>query len=181
MEQAEFDKFADSVPRTSRRKHSCLGETPEFFAEYKVRDVSQVARVTGSRIARVLDFGAGVGTSVPYLRRHSPDARLTCVDVSEKSLAVGSARYPVDAEFRSFYGRSLPFPDETFDLAFIACVFHHIAPEEHVPLLRELYRVLRLAGSSPCSSTIRSIPSPSVKLNTCSFDEQRHPRLRRGA
>lgn len=171
MEQAEFDKFADEYHALHAANTRVAGETPEFFAEYKVRDVSQVARVTGSRIARVLDFGAGVGTSVPYFRRHFPDARLTCVDVSEKSLAVGSARYPVDAEFRSFDGKSLPFPDGTFDLAFVACVFHHVAPQEHVPLLRELYRVLRAGGIVALFEHNPLNPVTVRAVNTCPFDE----------
>ena len=171
MDQAEFDKFADEYRELHAANTRISGETPEFFAEYKVRDVCQVARSAGRRIARVLDFGAGVGTSVPHFRRYFPDARLTCVDVSEKSLAVGSARYPIDAEFRSFDGKALPFPDETFDLAFAACVFHHIAAEEHVALLRELHRVLRTGGMVAVFEHNPLNPVTVRAVNTCPFDE----------
>jgi len=93
VDQAEFDKFAEEYRALHAANVRVSGESPEFFAEYKVRDVFAVTQAAGSSVARILDFGSGVGTSVPYFRRYFPNARLTCVDVSEKSLAVGSARF----------------------------------------------------------------------------------------
>jgi ubiquinone/menaquinone biosynthesis C-methylase UbiE len=95
----------------------------------------------------ILDFGAGVGTSVPYFRRYFPGCRLTCLDVSRKSLQVGGSRFPDEAEFVHFDGARIPFPNDHFDLVFLACVLHHIPHSEHPGIFRELARVLRPSGS----------------------------------
>ena len=41
-------------------------------------------------------------------------------------------------------GRSLPYPDRSFDVAHASLVLHHLAPDEAVTLLREMGRVARL-------------------------------------
>jgi trans-aconitate methyltransferase len=69
------------------------GESPEFFAEYKVVDAAKLAKRVGlAHPLRVMDFGAGVGNSVPFFRKYLPDARLTCVDVSARSLTAPCCR-----------------------------------------------------------------------------------------
>jgi ubiquinone/menaquinone biosynthesis C-methylase UbiE len=130
------------MPETS----PCLAKVQKYFAEYKVRDLvrSYYASHEYIEAPSVLDFGAGVGTSVPFMRRHMPKAGLTCI--SSKSLEVGRARFGGEAEFVLFNGTRIPFPDGSFDIVFAACVFHHIDHREHVTLLRELLRVLVSGG-----------------------------------
>jgi ubiquinone/menaquinone biosynthesis C-methylase UbiE len=41
-------------------------------------------------------------------------------------------------------GRSLPYPDLSFDVAHVSLVTHHLSPEAAVTLLREMARVARL-------------------------------------
>jgi SAM-dependent methyltransferase len=176
MDPAEFDKFADEYRAMHADNIAMSGESPEYFAEYKVRDL--VSSYYGSHgyigPPCVLDFGAGVGTSVPFMRRHMPKARLTCVDVSSKSLEIGRARFGGEAKFVLFNGTRIPFPDGSFDIVFAACVFHHIDRREHVTLLRELLRVLVSGGivmvyeHNPYNPLTRHI------VNTCPFDENAH-------
>ena len=47
-------------------------------------------------------------------------------------------------ELRVGDGRSLPFPDASFDVAHASLVLHHLAPDPAVGLLREMARVARL-------------------------------------
>jgi ubiquinone/menaquinone biosynthesis C-methylase UbiE len=122
-------------------------------------------------VSRVLDFGAGVGGSVPHFRRHLPQARLTCIDVSEKSLDIAAARFPGEAEFVGFDGSIIPFQDASFDVAFAACVFHHIPEPKHVPLLAELLRVLKQGGRLFVFEHNPFNPLTVHAVNTCAFDE----------
>ena len=173
MNQAEFDRFADEYRALHAANISASGERPEFFAEYKVKDVAEsVARENAHRVVtHVLDFGAGIGNSVPFWQRYFPLARTTCVDVSGKSLQFGHARLMDVASFVQFDGKTLPFASGTFDIAFAACVFHHIDHHLHVDLLRELRRVLRADGTMWVFEHNPYNPLTVRAVNDCPFDE----------
>lgn len=172
MEKAEFDKFADEYLALHEQNVRLSGETPEFFAAYKVADTAQVLAEKGLTAApRILDFGAGVGTSVSFFRDRFPTAKLTCLDVSEKSLAVGRARHGALAEFVHFDGARIPFPDRSFDLVFMACVLHHIDHGEHEALLVEARRVLAERGVLVVFEHNPFNPLTLHAVNTCAFDE----------
>src|SRR5690606_3252348 len=117
MEEAEFDKFAAEYRDLHAANIRLSGDSPEYVAEYKIKDIaSELARAGRALDARVLDFGAGVGYSVPFFRRHLPHAGITCLDVSRQSLAIGAAAYPGQADFRHFDGSTIPFDSGSFDV-----------------------------------------------------------------
>ncbi|MGH6911972.1 MAG: class I SAM-dependent methyltransferase, partial [Phenylobacterium sp.] len=99
MKAAEFDKYAKDYLETHQRNVRISGETPEYFARYKIEEVRRFwtrARLPEPRA--ILDFGAGVGNSLPHLADCFPDARLTALDVSAESLAVAMRRFPKIAD-----------------------------------------------------------------------------------
>jgi ubiquinone/menaquinone biosynthesis C-methylase UbiE len=173
MDEAEFDKFAAEYRTMHAANIKLSGEDPEYFAEYKIIDIaSETARLApGVSHPRVLDFGAGVGYSVPFFARHMPGARVTCLDVSQKSLEVGSRRYPEQAEFKHFDGAAIPYDPATFDVALASCVFHHIPEVEHVPLLGEIRRVLKPGGVLFVFEHNPLNPLTRHAVDTCPFDE----------
>ena len=171
MDRAEFDKFADEYRAVHAANIRSSGETPEYFAEYKIVDVARQLTGMGISPNRILDFGAGVGSSVPYIRRHLPGASLTCLDVSEKSLRLAASRFEREADFQLFDGHSIPFPDSSFDVAFTACVFHHVEASEHDSLLREIRRVLRPRGAFFLFEHNPLNPLTVRTVNACPFDE----------
>ncbi len=65
MDAAEFDKFAVEYDKMHRKNIRVSGETPEFFAEYKVLDMRRDwdRRHGGEEPGRILDFGGGTGAS----------------------------------------------------------------------------------------------------------------------
>lgn len=171
MHQSEFDKFALEYQSLHATSIHASGETPAYFAEYKVRDATVLLDRTGVQAADVLDFGAGIGSSVEYFARYLPRARLTCLDVSEKSLELGRQRHSSLASFVLFDGTKIPFPDASFDLCFAACVFHHIPHAEHVGLLREFRRVLRPGGLVFVFEHNPWNPLTVQAVRDCEFDE----------
>jgi len=188
MEEAEFDKFAAEYRTLHAESIKASGESPEYFAEYKIVDVAaELARARSGVVDRaaVLDFGAGVGYSVPFFARHMPRARVTCLDVSQKSLDIGKATHGGAADFRHFDGKRIPYPDGTFDVALASCVFHHIPHAEHVALLAELRRVLAPNGLLLVFEHNPLNPLTRHAVNTCIFDEHavlmRAPTVRRRA
>jgi len=171
MDKAEFDKFADEYASMLASSIKASGESPDFFSEYKIRDLAQYLARRGGKAAQLIDFGAGTGSSVPWLRKHLPNATFTCVDVSEKSLQLGRQRFPKEAHFVGFDGRILPFEHGSFDVAFSACVFHHIEHALHVPLLCELRRVLRPGGLLAIFEHNPFNLLTVHTVRTCQFDE----------
>jgi len=186
VDETEFDKFALEYRALHAANIKLSGEQPEYFAEYKVVDVvAELVRVRGdiARPPAVLDFGAGVGYSVPHFARHLPGARITCIDVSRKSLEIGAAEHGGQAEFRHFDGAAIPYADGTFDVALASCVFHHIPHAKHVALLAELRRVLTDDGLLLVFEHNPLNPLTRHAVNTCVFDEHAElmlaPTLRR--
>jgi SAM-dependent methyltransferase len=173
MDEAEFDKFATEYRDLHAANIRLSGEAPEYFAEYKIIDIAtELARLAprGSP-PRVLDFGAGVGYSVPFFARHLPGTRVTCLDVSRKSLEVGEHRHREQAEFVHFDGAAIPYAAATFDVALASCVFHHIPHGEHVALLGEIRRVLKPDGLLFVFEHNPLNPLTRHAVDTCPFDE----------
>jgi SAM-dependent methyltransferase len=184
MDEAEFDKFAAEYRELHAASIRLSGEDPEYFAEYKVADIGAALAQCGARAdPRILDFGAGVGYSVPFFRRHLPRAELTCLDVSHRSLAIGAAAHAQDARFVHFDGATIPFPDASFDATLASCVFHHIPEAEHVRLLGEIRRVLAPGGKLFVFEHNPLNPLTRHAVNSCEFDRNavliRAPVMRR--
>lgn len=177
MNEAEFDKFADGYYASHTAGIAMSGEGPEYFSEYKIADIAiecrPQARSQDSSV-RVLDFGAGIGNSVPYVRKHFASAQLTCLDLSQRSLDVAEQRFRGLAEFVHFDGVSIPFPADHFDIAYAMCVFHHIDHADHVAILRELRRVIKPGGSLFIFEHNPFNPLTVRVVNTCPFDENAH-------
>jgi SAM-dependent methyltransferase len=172
MDKVEFDRFADEYRAVHASNIRITGEGPEYFAEYKVRDIAAEYQASHTNDQpNVLDFGAGVGTSVPFVRKYLPRSRITCIDVSAKSLAVARVRFGESARFVRFDGMTMPTFDSAMDIVFAAGVFHHIPPGEHTGLLRQLRRVLAADGLAFVFEHNPLNPLTVRTVNTCPFDE----------
>src|SRR5262249_8660734 len=121
-------------------------------------------------VQHILDFGPGIGNSVPAFRRYFPTAKLTCADVSARSLEVSRHRFPGEERYVVIEGRSFPLADQTFDLAFTSCVFHHISTAEHRRWLEELLRVTRPGGLLVVFEHNPWNPLTVRAVKTCPFD-----------
>lgn len=182
MDEVEFDKFADEYYAILADSVATSGEGPKYFAEYKIADIAHEYEISSqgtNQCPRILDFGAGIGGSVPYVQKYFPNAQLTCLDVSKRSLEIAEKRFPAGAQYVHFDGTHIPFLDGHFDIAYAACVFHHIDHDEHVSLLKELRRVIRPGGSLFVFEHNPYNPLTVRVVNSCVFDE--HARLIRGS
>jgi SAM-dependent methyltransferase len=172
MNKTEFDKFADEYRSLHSQNIQVSGENPEYFAEYKIKDTARLVEKYGlKRDLKILDFGSGIGNSVPFISKYFPAAKLTCVDVSERSLEIAEERFPNMADYQIFDGQKLSFPAGIFDLVFTACVFHHIPMDEHIKLFDELHRVLAVDGMVIVFEHNPLNPLTVRAVNNCPFDE----------
>jgi ubiquinone/menaquinone biosynthesis C-methylase UbiE len=169
--ELEFDEFSESYRNIHLDSTNASEDELDDFAEYKIIEVARIINNSNLPTSlNVLDFGSGVGNSIPYFKKYMPDSRLTCLDVSPKSLEVAEKRFKESAEYVLFDGELIPFPDNHFDLVFSACVFHHIPSAEHGKALSEIYRVLRPGGRLVVFEHNPYNPITVRIVNQCIFD-----------
>jgi SAM-dependent methyltransferase len=172
VKAAEFDKFAEEYLAIHARNVRISGENPEYFARYKVEETRRLWTAGGQGPpAAILDFGVGIGNSLPHLAQAFPAAEITGLDVSERSLALAAARFPKMARLVPFDGTRIPLPKASFDLIFSACVFHHIEASEHVPLLTQLRQLLRPGGQLVIFEHNPVNPLTAWTVSRCPFDD----------
>ena len=99
---------------------------------------------------RILQIECGAGDGALFLAREFPSARVRGVDGSEEAIHAATARVGLDPEgrvaFKQGSPRSLPFPDDQFDL--LAALDAH-------PVASEAARVLRPGGFLALAATNR--------------------------
>ena len=140
----------DRVPGDHSRQTIADDYVGEWYARRRVK------RGPG---ARVLDLGCGAGDSIDVFRRFDPAVRWVGLDLPSSPEV--DARRRNDAEFATFDGDSIPFPDGEFELVYCKQVLEHVRRPES--LLAEVTRVLapggHLVGST---SQLESFHSLSV-------------------
>lgn len=171
MQDPEFDAYAADYHRQHQDNIRLTGEDPSYFADYKIAQLRRVADSAGMNRPDILDFGSGIGNSLPGFRRHFPQNPPTCADVSGASLDLAQQRFPGDERHVQIKDRRLPFDDHSFDLVFTACVFHHIPWDEHPHWLQEMRRVTRPGGKLMVFEHNPLNPLTVRAVNTCPFDE----------
>lgn len=171
MDNAEFDRFADEYEVLHRANIAITGENPDYFAAYKIAAFAAFTQNFRMDSPRILDFGSGIGSSIPFFRQQFTGARLTCADPSSRSLALSRQRFQGTEQYTLLGEGEIPHDAGTFDLVFSACVFHHIPHSEHAYWLAELLRVTRPGGMLTIFEHNPFNPLTRRAVNTCPFDE----------
>jgi SAM-dependent methyltransferase len=140
---AEFDAFADSYRECVDSTLGIAGENADYFAEGRVEWMRKVL-ADEPNINNVMDYGCGIGLGTPHLLT-LPDVRsLVGVDVSERSLELGRAKFgSPQVRFASFAEYE---PAAEIDLAVVCSVFHHIPLADRSAAMRYIYDSLRPGG-----------------------------------
>ncbi len=170
MQAAEFDGFADEYYTQHSANISVTGERPEYFAEYKIAVLRGLMDQKRLRTDRIIDFGSGIGASVAFFRKYFPASQLTCADASVRSMALSQSRFPGRESYLEIDSDAVPSTAASFDLAFSACVFHHIDHAEHGRWLRELRRTVAPGGALVIFEHNPYNPLTVRAVNTCPFD-----------
>jgi SAM-dependent methyltransferase len=174
VSKTEFDAIADDYLELHRRNIAASGDEPDFFARYKINDIALDRTRRGlptDGALTIVDFGAGIGASLPHLRSFFPAARILEVDVSSRSLELNQAAHGGAGEYLCYDGAKLPLADASVDIAVAACVFHHIPHAHHVALIAEMKRVLKPGGDYYIFEHNPWNPLTLHAVNTCPFDE----------
>ena len=138
---ADFDRYAGGYDDALSASIGAAFGDIDRFAEYKVAVV--VESLAADRIESVLDFGCGVGRSLPFLARAFPHARIFGFDPSPASITQARAR-DAQATLTASWDE---IPRGSFDCVFAANVFHHIDPVHRASALARCADALHAGGS----------------------------------
>lgn len=166
--QAEFDLLADDYYQNHKKNIAITGEVPEYFSRFKVSDFAEYFEGKNAP-SPILDFGSGIGNSIPYFREYFPQSELFCCDVSARSMEISKARFPGNEKYLKI-DDCIPALDQAFDAVFTACVFHHIPHNDHKKWIDELSRVLRPGGVLALYEHNPLNPLTVRSVNTCPID-----------
>jgi SAM-dependent methyltransferase len=167
--KAEFDLLADEYSVMHKDNVAITGESPEYFSEYKIADLAKWLDRLNQPSLKVLDFGSGIGNSMPYFRKYFSSSEISCADVSARSIEIAQSRYP-GSENYVLIEKSIPVPSVSQDVVFSACVFHHIPHEEHIDWLTELLRITKPGGILAIYEHNPFNPLTVRAVNTCPLD-----------
>jgi SAM-dependent methyltransferase len=131
-----------------------------FLAPLEVRDKA------------VLELGCGPGGNLVEVAAANPHRVVGC-DVSPNMLSLArAATHGLDVELAQSDGRTLPFPDDAFDIAFTVTVLHHNSDDTVAALFAELRRVTRESFYAFEDTGPPRLTAPDFVLRT--VDEYRH-------
>lgn len=142
-EKAQFDDMAEIYEENLGELLGKWGGDTEKFAQYKI---AHIKRTLKSSPRTILDFGCGTGRSLEYIQLYFPEADIYGCDVSEESLKIASDIIPRERLFVNKSAESLKKMGIEFDLVILACVFHHIAPEEREYWMKGIIDVVHAGG-----------------------------------
>jgi ubiquinone/menaquinone biosynthesis C-methylase UbiE len=129
-----MDQLLDATAR-AEREHFWFRGFRRFVAPL-------LARAAGGRTdLRILDCGCGTGNNLRMLRRYGP---ATGIDLTFSGLAC--ARRQGERLVARASALTLPFSDDTFDLATSFDVIYAFDDDQAAKALREMRRVLRPGG-----------------------------------
>jgi ubiquinone/menaquinone biosynthesis C-methylase UbiE len=131
----EFDRFAANYEEMLQASLPASQAEDPYYAEYKVRHMA--ARMPTP--SKVLDFGCGVGKSLPLLRQQFPHAELWGYDVSPDSLRLAQGAAP-EARLTTDWQA---MPANGLEMILAANVFHHIPPAEQPSTLQGCRKLLK--------------------------------------
>jgi SAM-dependent methyltransferase len=167
--QAEFDLLADEYRVQHKENVAITGESPEYFSEYKIADLAELLNRLKLPTTKILDFGSGIGNSLPYFRNYFSSSEITCADVSARSIEIAQSRFPGQENY-VLIDEGIPLPTASQDIVFSACVFHHIPHEDHLHWLTELHRITKPGGILAIYEHNPLNPLTVRAVNTCPLD-----------
>ena len=161
--RVDFDEYADRYEELLQGQLAFFSKDRGYFSEYKVALAAEHCPMPP---ARVLDFGCGIGLSLPFLTRYFPTAQIFATDLSERSLAYVKKNFP-DATV-------LPDGDldgNAYDIIFVSGVFHHVPTHQREAVMRRLAELLVTGGRLFVFEHNPFNPVTRRMVATCPFDE----------
>lgn len=165
---AEFDRYADHYKAMLDESLASLGGFNDYYTHQKI--VLLKKSVEKEPIRSVLDFGCGIGGATLILQDAFADARVVGVDISEMSI-IEARRHNPGIEFgyiadETFMANCM----ESFDLIYVANVFHHVPLAERSKVMASLKTMMAPGGRVFLFEHNPYNPVTKWVVSRCEFD-----------
>lgn len=163
MARVDFDEYVREYDRLLNKNLSFFSRDDSYFCRYKAQLIKKYSRHKPSKI---LEFGAGIGRNIPFIKEIFPESEIFAYDVSQKSLDYLASKYPYAGIIRDFSGFR-----ESFDLVFCSVVYHHIPVADRQKATDGIYKSLKKGGElfifehNPLNPVTRKL------VERCPYDE----------
>jgi SAM-dependent methyltransferase len=167
----DFDQYTDSYRDAVEESIAFAGGDAARYVGAKARILVELARRSLGDPSRLeaLDVGCGVGETDVFLKGAFEE--LQGVDLSAPMAERAAERNPWAAYSSYGQGDPLPYADESFDVSFAICVFHHVPAGERPALASEMARVTRPGGLVVVFEHNPWNPLTRKAVRDCPFDE----------
>ena len=165
----EFEEYKQSYVAEVEQSIDFSGQSHDFFIRVKADElIASCNRQLGALEQRsVLDVGCGVGLMSRYVGEHFGE--LHGVDIAPGVVERAAENFP-RGKFQLYDGKSIPFDQQSFDVAFTVCVLHHVPPAQWPSLVAEMARVLKPGGLLYIFEHNPYNPLTRRAVNHCPFD-----------
>lgn len=164
----DFDEHASQYRKVHTKNLRWSGVDSFYFIQHKI---SLLHSLENNRSACLLDFGCGDGVTAQYIEAAFPNFKITGIDVAAKAIAKAKTLPLRNSSFIHYEGSQLPFPDNHFEIIWVACVFHHIDFALHDGIIQEMRRVLQPKGRIYFFEHNPYNPFTRYLVRTCEFDK----------
>jgi SAM-dependent methyltransferase len=136
-----FDEFVENYEEACSQGLAISGESRDYFSRQRVSITRSLC--DGRReVQRIVDFGCGLGHTVPSLLDSFPGATAVGVDTAKAAIESAQRRYGcAQASFTTDHSGI-----DAADLVYTNGTFHHIEPDDRGAALGHIFRWLAPGG-----------------------------------
>jgi SAM-dependent methyltransferase len=139
-EKVNFDQYVPDYNQLLADRTCFFASSESYFAWYKV---NVARRLVVGQPQLVHEFGCGIGRNLAFLARAFPGAAFFASDISEASVEKARSDNP---QVKVWVEGRDTAPTASFDLVFVAGVYHHITPSERASVSETLFERVRPGG-----------------------------------
>jgi tRNA (cmo5U34)-methyltransferase len=137
----------------------------------------QALELSGRRLDRILDLGAGTGLLARHVARAFPDAQLTLLDGAPAMLAQAQEHFG-ESVAGLVQDLSDPLPNGPWDAVVSALAIHHLSDDAKRQLFSRTHHALSPGG---VFVNAEQVAGPTALFDDCYAAWHRHEAMRRGA
>jgi SAM-dependent methyltransferase len=161
--KVDFDEYSEEYEALLQSQLGFFSEDRGYFSSYKI---ATLRRIFPEGFDKILDFGSGVGLTLPYVAKFFPESEITATDISKASLRHIARNFPnvsvIDDDLVDAH---------KFDLILVITVMHHVAPPQRAALMKRLSGLLTENGKLCIFEHNPYNPVTQRMVSTCAFDK----------